>query len=197
MDMSANRHRSPLDRQTPLAGGIISFMTGKITLASLNQYDRDQFVESLGGIFEHSPWVADLVYECLPFDSTAQLHQCMVETVEKSPEFQRMALICNHPELAGKEADAGTLTTHSKQEQSQAGLDQCSADELTQLQSLNRVYREKFEFPFVIAVTGLNKNQIIEALKARLQNSAQIEFDINITEICKIGKVRLYSLIDE
>ena len=64
--------------------------------------------------------------------------------------FQRMSLICNHPELAGKEADAGTLTTHSKQEQSQAGLDQCSADELTQLQSLNRVYREKFEFPFVV-----------------------------------------------
>jgi 2-oxo-4-hydroxy-4-carboxy-5-ureidoimidazoline decarboxylase len=172
-------------------------MIGKISLASLNQFDREQFIESLGGIFEHSPWVADLVYDCLPFDSTAELHLCMVETVEKSPEFQRMALICNHPELAGKEADAGTLTAHSKQEQSQAGLDQCSADELAQLQSLNQAYREKFEFPFVIAVTGLNKSQIIEAVEARLRNSAQIEFEISIAEIGKIGKIRLDALIDD
>jgi 2-oxo-4-hydroxy-4-carboxy-5-ureidoimidazoline decarboxylase len=172
-------------------------MTSKISLASLNQYDREQFVESLGGIFEHSPWVADLVYDCLPFDSTAQLHQCMVETIEKSPDFQRMALICSHPELAGKEADAGTLTAHSKQEQSRAGLDQCSADELAHLQSLNQAYREKFEFPFVIAVTGLNNTQIIEAVATRLQNSAQVEFDNNIAEIGKIGKIRLEALIDE
>ncbi len=172
-------------------------MTSKISLANLNLYDREQFVESLGGIFEHSPWVADLVYDCLPFDSTAQLHQCMVETVAKSPEFQRMALICNHPELAGKEADAGTLTDDSRQEQSRAGLDQCSADELAQLQSLNQAYREKFEFPFVIAVTGLNKNQIIEAVDRRLRNTVQVEFDTSIAEIAKIGKIRLDALLDE
>ncbi|RLA05937.1 MAG: 2-oxo-4-hydroxy-4-carboxy-5-ureidoimidazoline decarboxylase [Gammaproteobacteria bacterium] len=172
-------------------------MTSKISLANLNLYDREQFVESLGGIFEHSPWVADLVYDCLPFNSTAQLHQCMVETVEKSPEFQRMALICNHPELAGKEADAGTLTDDSRQEQSRAGLDQCSADELVQLQSLNQAYRDKFEFPFVIAVTGLNKNQIIEAVERRLQNTVRVEFDTSIAEIGKIGKIRLDALLDE
>jgi len=172
-------------------------MTSKISLANLNLYDREQFVESLGGIFEHSPWVADLVYDCLPFDSTAQLHQCMVETVEKSPEFQRMALICSHPELAGKEADAGTLTDDSRQEQSRAGLDQCSADELVQLQSLNQAYRDKFEFPFVIAVTGLNKNQIIEAVERRLQNTVRVEFDTSIAEIGKIGKIRLDALLDE
>ena len=172
-------------------------MTHKISLANLNQYDREQFVESLGGIFEHSPWVADLVYDCLPFDSTDQLHQCMVETVAKSPEFQRMALICSHPELAGKEADAGSLTTESKQEQSRAGLNQCTAAELAQLQALNRAYRDKFEFPFVIAVTGLDKAQIIAAVEARLGNPVQVEFDTSIAEIGKIGKIRLEALIDE
>jgi len=172
-------------------------MTSKISLANLNQYDREQFVESLGGIFEHSPWVADLVYDYLPFNSTAQLHQCMVETVSKSPEFQRMALICSHPELAGKEADAGSLTTESKQEQSRAGLDQCTATELAQLQALNRAYRDKFEFPFVIAVTGLDKAQIIAAVEARLGNPVQVEFDTSIAEIGKIGKIRLDALIDE
>jgi 2-oxo-4-hydroxy-4-carboxy-5-ureidoimidazoline decarboxylase len=120
----------------------------------------------------------------------------MLESVEKSPEFQRMALICNHPELAGKEADAGTLTNDSRKEQSGAGLSQCSAEELARLQSLNRAYQEKFEFPFVIAVTGLNKTQIIAALETRLKNSAAIEFDASITEIGKIGKIRLDALID-
>ncbi len=171
-------------------------MSSMISLASLNQLDRDQFVESLGGIFEHSPWVADLVYENRPFESKTQLHQIMLETVQRSPEFQRMALICNHPELAGKEAAEGTLTNDSRQEQSRAGLDQCSREELSQLQSLNRAYRDKFDFPFVIAVTGLNKAQIIEAVEKRLENSMAVEFDTSIAEIGKIGMIRLNALID-
>ena len=172
-------------------------MPDKLSLDSLNQFDRDQFVESLGGIFEHSPWVADMVYENRPFESKVELHQIMLETVQKSPEFQRMALICNHPELAGKESAEGTLTNDSRQEQSRAGLDQCSAEELLQLQSLNRAYREKFEFPFVIAVTGLDKTQIIAAVELRLRNPVSVEFDTSIAEIGKIGMIRLNALIDD
>jgi len=172
-------------------------MTGKISLTSLNQFNREQFIESLGSIFEHSPWVADLVYENRPFDSKVRLHQTMVEAVKQSPELQRMALICNHPELAGKEADEGTLTEDSQKEQSRAGLDQCTAAELTQLKSLNNSYLEKFDFPFVIAVTGLDKSQIIAAIELRLKNSAGDEFDTSINEIAKIGMIRLNALIDE
>jgi 2-oxo-4-hydroxy-4-carboxy-5-ureidoimidazoline decarboxylase len=172
-------------------------MPDKLSLVSLNQFDRELFVESLGGIFEHSPWVADMVYENRPFESKALLHQIMLEAVQKSPEFQRMALICNHPELAGKEAAAGTLTDDSRQEQSGAGLDQCSAEELARLQSLNQAYRNKFEFPFVIAVTGLNKTQIIDAVESRLKNSVSLEFDTSIAEIGKIGMIRLNALIDD
>ncbi len=168
-----------------------------LSLTSLNQFDRKQFVESLGGIFEHSPWVADMVYENRPFESKAQLHQIMLETVQRSPEFQRMALICNHPELAGKEAAEGTLTNDSRQEQARAGLDQCTAEELANLQSLNRAYRDKFDFPFVIAVSGLNKTQIIDAVQQRLGNSPEVEFDTSIAEIGKIGKIRLNALIDD
>lgn len=172
-------------------------MADKIPLASLNQYSRESFVESLGGIFEHSPWVADLVYENRPFESIAQLNQTMLEAVQRSPEHRRMALICSHPELAGKEAAAGTLTDDSRHEQSRAGLDQCSADELARLQSLNRAYFEKFDFPFVIAVTELNKTQIIEALNSRLQNSLNKEFKTSIVEIGKIAGIRLNALIVE
>lgn len=172
-------------------------MPDKISLASLNQYSIERFVESLGGIFEHSPWVADLVYEDRPFESISQLNQTMLEAVQRSPEYQRMALICSHPELAGKKAAAGTLTDASRREQSRAGLDQYSADELGQLQSLNRAYLEKFDFPFIIAVTGLDKPQIIKSLKSRLQNSLDKEFETSIVEIGKIASIRLNALLAE
>lgn len=172
-------------------------MAHQISLTDLNQCSKDRFIESLGGIFEHSPWVPDLVFDDRPFDTVTQLNQTMLDAVQQSPEHQRMSLICNHPELAGKEAAAGTLTDDSRQEQSRAGLDQCSADELAQLQSLNRTYQEKFQFPFVIAVTGLNKTQIIEALDTRLQNSLGKEFDTSIIEIGKIAAIRLNALITE
>ncbi len=172
-------------------------MPDKISLASLNRFSIEGFVESLGGIFELSPWVAGLVFEDRPFESISQLNQAMLKAVQRSPKYQRIALICSHPELAGKEAAAGTLTDDSRQEQSRAGLDQCSAGELAQLQSLNRAYLEKFDFPFVIAVTGFNKTQIIEALNSRLQNSLDEEFKISIVEIGKIAGIRLNALITE
>ena len=172
-------------------------MIEKISLADLNQLSRNSFVDSLGGIFEHSPWVAELAYAKQPFDSIAQLHRAMFETVQGSSKSRRLELICNHPELAGKEAAAGTLTSDSRQEQSGAGLDQCSAEELSQLQSLNRAYREKFEFPFVIAVTGLDKTAIIAAIGVRLKNSFNVEFETSISEIGKIGLIRLNALVDD
>ena len=172
-------------------------MTRKISLTNLNLLDREQFIASLGGIFEHSPWVAELAYANKPFRSKAQLHQVMLDIVRQSSQSQRLELICNHPELAGKEAAAGTLTSDSRQEQSGAGLDQCSAEELSLLQSLNRAYREKFDFPFVIAVTGLDKTAIIAAIGVRLKNSFNVEFETSIAEIGKIGMIRLNALVDD
>ena len=170
-------------------------MQGPVSLTRLNQLSRDRFIETLGSIYEHSPWVADLVYESLPFDSLEELAQCMFEAVRQSPESQRLQLIRNHPELAGKEASTGSLTTESRREQSGAGLDQCSPDELVQLRALNQRYREKFNFPFVIAVTGLNRAAIIAALEKRLNNSVQVELASSISEIGKIASIRLNALI--
>ena len=164
------------------------------TLASINQLSRPQFVETLGSIFEHSPWVAEAAFELRPFESLIQLHAAMVGIVDQASHQQRMTLIRNHPELAGKEASAGTLTTDSRKEQAGAGLDQCSPEQLKQLQSLNQTYQEKFEFPFIIAVTGLNRSQIIEALALRGQNTVEVEFVTSLAEIAKIGKIRLDAL---
>jgi 2-oxo-4-hydroxy-4-carboxy-5-ureidoimidazoline decarboxylase len=168
-----------------------------IGISQINQSSQARFVELLGAIFEHSPWVAELAYPERPFASRHQLHQVMAAAVKTAPEVQRMALLCHHPELAGREADAGTLTDDSKREQAGAGLDQCTADELLTINSLNQAYRAKFEFPFIIAVTGLDKFQIIAAMQTRLGNSSALEFDTAIGEVEKIARIRIDALIDE
>lgn len=170
-------------------------MAKSLSINDINQMPKQQFVESLGSIFEHSPWVAEAAFDLRPFDSLKLLHTTMVTIVDQSSSQQRMALIRNHPELAGKEASAGTLTTDSLKEQSGAGLDQCSAEELSQLRSLNQAYQEKFEFPFIIAVTGLNRQQVIAAMALRAQNSKDVEFETSLAEIAKIGKIRLDALL--
>jgi 2-oxo-4-hydroxy-4-carboxy-5-ureidoimidazoline decarboxylase len=170
-------------------------MPQTLSISEINQLPLQQFVATLGSIFEHSPWVAEVAFDLQPFQSAAQLHTAMVGIVDQSSQQQRLTLIRNHPELAGKEASAGTLTTDSLKEQSGAGLDQCSPEELKQLRSFNQAYQEKFEFPFIIAVTGLNRSHIIEALALRVQNTAEVEFLTSLAEIAKIGKIRLDALL--
>ena len=171
-------------------------MTEKQTFSNINQLSRPAFIDLLGGIYEHSPWVAELTFAKHAFDSVAALHQTMIDIVKASDLDKRLALIRNHPELAGKEAAEGTLTTDSKKEQSRAGLNQCSAEELEQIRALNKSYLQKFSFPFVIAVSGLNKHQIIAAMQTRLESDEATEFATSLNEIDKIAKIRLDALID-
>ncbi len=168
-----------------------------ISIDEINQSSLARFVELLGAVFEHSPWVAELAYPERPFASRNELHQVMATEVRRSPEVQRMALLCHHPELAGKEADADTLTDDSKREQAGAGLNQCTAEELLTIKSLNQTYRTRFDFPFIIAVTGLDKFQIIAAMENRLNNCVEIEFDTAIGEVEKIARIRIDALVDE
>ncbi|NYT64350.1 2-oxo-4-hydroxy-4-carboxy-5-ureidoimidazoline decarboxylase [Alcaligenaceae bacterium] len=165
------------------------------SLALLSQLDCDSFTEQLGDIFEHSPWVATAAWAQRPFNSISALHQAMVDAVFAAQHEQQLALIQAHPELAGKEAASGTLTHASTAEQRGAGLDQCSSDELTRLRALNTAYRNQFGFPFVIAVKGLSRYQIMDAITARLENDAATEFQTSLQEISKIGRFRLDALL--
>jgi 2-oxo-4-hydroxy-4-carboxy-5-ureidoimidazoline decarboxylase len=168
-----------------------------IDIDHINNSDPARFIELLGGIFEHSPWVAERVYSKRPFASGIDLHDKMVLEMRQASTQQRLDLLCQHPELAGKEAEAGSLTDSSKREQAGAGLNQCSAEELTRIKYFNQAYLSKFGFPFIIAVTGLDKFQIIAAMQQRLDHSSEIEFATAITEVEKIALIRLNALLDE
>ena len=181
-------HATLIRTQATMTSSADAAMT---TLSALSQPD---FVARLGDIFEHSPWVAERSWQARPFPSVDALHAAMVTAMTEASEAEQLALIRAHPELAGKEAASGTLTAASTGEQRGAGLDQCSAEELQRLRGLNAAYRERFGFPFVIAVKGRSRYQIMEAVEARLQNDTQTEFATCLGEIAQIARFRLNAL---
>ena len=168
-----------------------------IGIDDINRCDEARFVDLLGGIFEHSPWVAELVFHQRPFESRAALHAAMAAEVRRAAREQRMALLRAHPELAGRAAQADDLTPESRREQKGAGLDQCSHEEFSRILGLNQAYQEKFDFPFIIAVTGLERSDILAAMERRLANSAEEEFETALGEVEKIARIRIDALIDD
>ncbi|KAA0891126.1 2-oxo-4-hydroxy-4-carboxy-5-ureidoimidazoline decarboxylase [Pusillimonas sp. ANT_WB101] len=166
-----------------------------LTLDELSSLSQEAFTERLGDIFEHSPWIAKNAWQARPFASVQALHTAMTQVVDQAAGEKKLALISAHPELAGKEAASGTLTTASTDEQRGAGLDQCSAEELHRLRQLNASYRERFGFPFVVAVKGLSRYQIMDAIESRLRNDRDTELTACLREIGKIARFRLDSLL--
>jgi OHCU decarboxylase len=156
---------------------------------------KEAFVRRYGDIYEHSPWVAERCFTAAaavsqPTDLARLFRQC----VDDASAPEQLALIRTHPDLAGKAAIGGTLTAASTDEQASAGIDQCSTAEFERFQRLNAEYREKFGFPFVMAVRGSNRHEILAAFAARLDNSYETEFANAIDEIHKIARLRLEAL---
>jgi OHCU decarboxylase len=168
-----------------------------MTLWELNRITPGAFATALGGIFEHSPWVAERASTARPFGSIAALHAAMLDAVDAAPKGMQFALIRAHPELAGKAAIRGELTADSTIEQSGAGLSQCSAEELARLTALNAAYNAKFGFPFILAVKGYDRAGILREFERRVSRDADTEFDEALEQIARITRYRLEALLSE
>ncbi|MEO8344921.1 MAG: 2-oxo-4-hydroxy-4-carboxy-5-ureidoimidazoline decarboxylase [Betaproteobacteria bacterium] len=168
-----------------------------MTLADLNRVDRATYVARLGGIFEHSSWVAERSFDDRPFASIGTLHAAMVAAMTRALESEQLVLLRAHPELAGKEAVSGELTLESKDEQGGAGLDQCSPSELARISDLNRRYRVKFGFPFIVAVKGMDRADILHEFARRLERERSTEFSEALHQVSKIARIRLQTLIQD
>ncbi len=154
--------------------------------------DTRDFVSRYAGIYEHSPWVAERVAPYVVEDDDADtLAKMMADCVDNAAPELQLELIRAHPDLAGKAQLAGELTKDSTLEQASAGLDHCSPEEYERFQALNAAYREKFGFPFVMAVRGSDRHEILEAFEARLENDHDLEFETALIEIHKIARLRL------
>lgn len=165
------------------------------SIDDVNAMDAEAFAQAFGGVYEHSAWVARRAYAAAPFPSIDALHASMQKALlEATPEAQ-LALIRAHPQLLGKLAPMEVLTADSQQEQRAAGLDQCTPAELAQLKTLNQAYLERFGFPFVVAVRGLSRADIITRFEQRLSGDRAQEFATALAEIGKIARLRLGLLV--
>jgi 2-oxo-4-hydroxy-4-carboxy-5-ureidoimidazoline decarboxylase len=166
-----------------------------ITLNHANSLDQDEFVATLGHLFEGSRWIAAATWSARPFASRDKLHQALCATMYAAPVERQIALIQAHPDLAGKAAIAGQLTAESTREQSSAGLNQLSPDQFATFTRLNRDYREKFGFPFVICAREHDKTSILEHFAARLEHGRDQEISAALGEIAKIARLRLLDTV--
>ncbi len=170
-------------------------MSQTYTLDQLNALPAAGFIQALGGIYEHSAWVAQAAAAQRPFPNAAALAAAMRAIVDGAGDAAQIKLVRAHPELAGKAAVRGELTAESTREQSGAGLDQCSAEQFEQLQALNRQYNEKFDFPFILAVRGYDRAGIIGEFARRVGNDPAAELQTCINQIHRIAQFRLNDLV--
>jgi 2-oxo-4-hydroxy-4-carboxy-5-ureidoimidazoline decarboxylase len=159
-------------------------------LEALNALDEAAFTQQLGGIYEHSPWVARRAWAWKPFASVEALHAAMQNAVAHASREEQLELIRAHPELLGKLA-AAQLTDASRSEQASAGLERCTREERERMQALNARYRERFGMPFIVAVRGLDWGGIIARMEARLPHDPATEHAGALAQIGRIALLRL------
>lgn len=169
-------------------------MEDKMLAEKPSAMSLEHFLKVYGSVYEHSPWVAETVYsdkDVGNVDTVWTLFAAMRMAVDMADRGMQLSLIRAHPELAVKTPD---MAQASISEQSAAGLDQCSNEELTAFKRLNQEYREKFGFPFIVAVKGMTRAEILDVFKKRLENDPDTEFANALQQIHKIARFRLEKL---
>ncbi|HIK16803.1 MAG TPA: 2-oxo-4-hydroxy-4-carboxy-5-ureidoimidazoline decarboxylase [Leptolyngbyaceae cyanobacterium M33_DOE_097] len=161
------------------------------TITQLNQMSQAEFVAALGSVFEDTPAIAHAAWNQRPFADVKELHQRMVDVVQHESEAAQLKLVRAHPDLASK----AKMAEASVKEQAGVGLDRLSPEEFEQFQDLNSRYKEKFGFPFIVAVRNHTKTSILAAFRDRLQNTASQELQQALTEIAEIARFRLQDLV--
>lgn len=158
-----------------------------MTISQLNALGVNDFVDHLGGVFEHSSWVARRAWKHRPFASLDDLHKRMTSEVEAASTAEKLTLLRSHPDLGAR----ARMSEQSSKEQSSAKLDQMTPVEFARLHHYNEAYKSKFGFPFLLAVKGSTKLRIIQALETRLQSTPEDEFREALQQVYRIARFRL------
>ncbi len=170
----------------------MSNSTRSYTLQELNEMDRAAFAEAVGAIFESSPWIAEAAWESRPFQAVQSMFAVMLEQVEQADEERQLALLRAHPDLGAKLA----MTEESTREQAGAGLDRLTKREFRYMNAMNRLYRQKHGFPFIIAVKGRTKEAVMAFMRQRVANSREVELRQALKEVGIIAGFRLAGLVE-
>ena len=161
----------------------------------INKLPESEFTKVFANIFENASWIAEKLYKQKPFNSYEELSIKMINIFENSSKEKKLEILNAHPDLADK-AKIALLTPDSKKEQNSAGLDECSEEELNEFKKLNSTYK-KFGFPFILAVKGKNKKEILNNFRKRVNSDSEIEFKEAIKQVKKIANLRLKEIKDK
>ena len=156
----------------------------------LNNLNRDKFVSLFGVIFEKTQWIAEKLFDHKPFKNKEDLINKMFQIYESTQKNEVLVILKSHPKLAVEK----NLTKHSSEEQSNANLKNCTDEEYNEFKRLNNEYEEKFGFPFIIAVKGKNKIEILNNFRQRINNDIELEFSEAKSQVRKIAHFRLDEL---
>ena len=162
------------------------------SIDKINQLTKNDFIDIFGNVFEKTYWIADKAYNLKPYNNLNELSSSIIKVFENSSKEDFLKIFNAHPELAVKQK----LTEDSQKEQDKANLNQCSNEEFNEFQNLNIEYKKKFGFPFIIAVKGKNKDEILINFRKRIKNEANLEFEEAKKQVKKIASFRLKEIIN-
>ena len=161
------------------------------SIDTFNKLDKSEFLSTFGNVFEKTEWIAEKCYDSKPFNNVQELVNKMMEVFENSIKEKHLEILNSHPDLAVKKK----LTKESENEQANANLNQCTNEEFEEFNKLNEKYKKKFGFPFIIAVKGKNKNEILNIFRQRITNNINLEFEEAKKQVKKIATFRLSEII--
>ena len=161
------------------------------SIDKFNKLSKAEFISIFGNIFEKTEWIAERCYESKPYNNLDELVSKMMEIFEHSKKERHLAILNAHPDLAVEKK----LTEDSKNEQKNASLNQCTDEEFVEFKKLNEEYKKKFGFPFIIAVKGKNKEEILNSFRQRITNNINLEFEEAKKQVKKIASFRLGEII--
>ena len=161
------------------------------SIDKVNNLRKSDFISIFGNVFEKTQWIAEKAYNSKPYKNLEELFSKMMEIFENSKKEKHLEILNAHPDLAVEKK----LTEDSKNEQKNASLNQCNNEEFMEFKKLNEEYKKKFSFPFIIAVKGKNKEEILNNFRQRLTNNINLEFEEAKKQVKKIASFRLSEII--
>ena len=161
------------------------------SIDKFNKLSKAEFISIFGNIFEKTEWIAERCYESKPYNNLDELVSKMMKIFENSEKEKHLEILNSHPDLAVEKK----LTEDSKNEQKNASLNQCTDEEFVEFRKLNNEYKKKFGFPFIIAVKGKNKEEILNSFRQRITNNINLEFEEAKKQVKKIASFRLGEII--
>ena len=162
------------------------------TMSQINQMSKETFIQTIGAVFEKSPWISERAWYYTPFQSAGHMQEMLIEEMYEASREDQLDLLRSHPDLGTRLA----MTDSSQSEQQGAGLNMLTEEEYRQLTRMNQRYTETFGFPFIMAVKGKSKKEIIEQMAIRVEREEKTEFNAALDEVANIAAFRLADLTD-